>query len=87
MLGHRRVFEIETSKPKSVRATLGRFWGQFRGYRLLLAGVLVLAMFSAWSQVITPDLIGQTVDCYLTPYGQGQLGDFPGAASAAQSNC
>ncbi len=94
MFDRRHVFEIETSKPKSVRSTLARFWQQFRGRRLLLLGVLVMAIFSAWSQVITPNLLGQTVDCYLVPYGQQQISAEeqmePGAAQAAQasqSNC
>ena len=81
----REIFEVETSKPKSVRITLARFWKRFRGKRPMLLVVLALAIFSAWAQVRGPDLIGQTVDCYLTPYNQQTIGE--GAAQAAQSNC
>ncbi|MBN1681371.1 MAG: ABC transporter ATP-binding protein [Anaerolineae bacterium] len=85
--GHRRLFETETRKPKSVLATLARFWKYFRGYRLILVLVLVMAVFSAWSQVVGPDLIGQVVDCYLTPYSQQAIAGLEGMGQAAESNC
>jgi ATP-binding cassette subfamily B multidrug efflux pump len=81
----REIFEVETIKPKSVRITLARFWKRFRGRRLVLLAVLAFAIFSAWAQVRGPDLIGQAVDCYLTPYNQQTISG--GAAQAAQSNC
>ena len=85
--GPRHILETEARKARSVRSTLGRLWREFRGRRFVLLLVLGLAIFSAWSQVITPDLIGQTVDCYLTPYGQQQLGGPQGMAQAAEQNC
>jgi ATP-binding cassette subfamily B protein len=85
MMDRRHIFEVEARKPKSVLTTLGRFWSRFRGRRLLLVVVLGLAIFSAWTQVIGPNLIGQVVDCYLTPYGQQTIGE--NAAQAAQANC
>lgn len=87
MFNRRRIFEIETSKPKSVRTTLARFWRQFKGRRLMLLLVAALAIFSAWSQVISPDLIGQAVDCYLTPYTQQEFSSMETVGRAAQSNC
>ena len=32
-----------------------------------MVGVLVLMLLNAWTQVITPALLGQATDCYLTP--------------------
>jgi len=88
MRDHRHLFEIESRKARSVRATLGRFWGYFRGRRLLLGLVLLFAIFSAWAQVVTPDLLGQAIDCYLTPYGQQEVGGMlDGAAQGASANC
>lgn len=89
---HRNVLETEVSKPTSVRRTLSRFWTYFRGFRLILLVVLALAIFSAWVQVRGPDLVGQVVDCYVTPYTQqqidsAQLQSMPDTASAAQTNC
>jgi ATP-binding cassette subfamily B protein len=94
MQDRRHLLEGETRKARSVRATLARFWRQMGRRRLILLAVLALSIFSAWTQVITPDLIGQTVDCYLTPYGQQQFtppAGFQGLtesmAQSAQSNC
>jgi ATP-binding cassette subfamily B protein len=86
--GGRNIFEVEARKPKSVGTTLIRFWRQFKGrQRLMVVLVLALAMFSAWTQVVTPNLIGQTVDCYLTPYAEGKISGLQNIAQASQSNC
>jgi ATP-binding cassette subfamily B protein len=74
MFDNRRIFQIETSKPKSVSQTLVRFWKQFEGRQLPLILVLALAIFSTWAYVKTPDLIGRAVDRYLTPYVQQSVG-------------
>ena len=87
MMNHRHIFEVEARKPKSVRATLRRFWHYFGGRRIFLLLVLVMAAFNAWTRVVTPDLIGQTVDCYLTPYTQQELGGSESSRQAAENNC
>jgi ATP-binding cassette subfamily B multidrug efflux pump len=48
---------------------------------------LVLAIFSTWTQVTAPDLIGQTVDCYLTPYTQQKVEGMQQQEQAAVNNC
>ncbi len=78
--GFRGILEQETSKPKSVGATLGRLAGYFKPYWIVLVIVLALMIVNAWVQVIVPQLTGQAVDCYLTPAAAGGT-----AASAA--NC
>jgi ATP-binding cassette subfamily B protein len=62
-----RIFGREVSKPAKVTDTLRRFAGYFRPY--LPQYLLVLAMMglSTWTQVTVPELIGQAVDCFLTP--------------------
>jgi len=91
MMDRRHLFEVETLKPKSTLTTLRRLWGYFGGRRLFLLGVLVLAFVSAWAQVTAPDLIGQAVDCYLTPATQGAAAAqnplMQSAAAAADRNC
>jgi ATP-binding cassette subfamily B protein len=78
----------EVSKPKSVGATLARFWTYFKRYRLGLLLVAVLVVAGTWMQVQTPDLIGQAVDCYLMPASTQALGVNLGAAEGASgSNC
>ncbi|MBZ0305813.1 MAG: ABC transporter ATP-binding protein/permease, partial [Anaerolineae bacterium] len=63
--GGRRLMEQETSRPQNPAATLARFWPYFRprAYALLL--VVIFMTFSAWTQVRTPELVGEAVDCYL----------------------
>ena len=65
--GPRGMLEQEVSKPRNVGRTLGRLAGYFKPYWLVLAGVVLLMVVNAWVQVITPAMLGQAVDCYLTP--------------------
>ena len=57
----------ETSKPKNTAQTLGRLWSYFKHYWYLLLGVLVAVLLTSYIQVLTPDLTGQAVDCFITP--------------------
>jgi ATP-binding cassette, subfamily B, multidrug efflux pump len=82
MLGQRDwVFQQEARKPKAVGETLARFWTYFRGYAHILAFVGVLVVVSTYLQVAIPNLMGQAVDCFLAPAGQGAV------ASTSAANC
>src|SRR5437870_7481341 len=90
--GGQMFLNRESSKPASVGATLARFWSYFSNYRLILIVVGVLVVVSTYMQVLTPNLLGQAVDCYITPATRqafgGAGGSFPGAAQAgAATNC
>lgn len=104
MLGrHEQVFKTEERKAESVTGTLKRLGRQFRPYGVALVVILLLVVIATWMQVLIPDLTGQTVDCYLSPYAlssrmQGSLGNLPldqltggempaGAGPAFDSNC
>lgn len=93
MGGPGMMLESETSKPTSVGATLRRFWRYFAKYRLILLVVGVLVVISTYMQVLIPDLLGQAVDCYLTPATQkaftgGAGAGLPGVQTgAAATNC
>ena len=65
--GLRRIMSQETSKPKNLGETLGRFGAYFKPYWPVLLLVLALVIVATWAQVTTPELIGQAVDCYLSP--------------------
>lgn len=90
--GRPGLLETEARKAQDVRTTLARFWQYFRRYWVVLLGVATLIVVGTYMQVLIPDLIGQAVDCYLTPAiqqtsGAGQT-TFPGAPTAARStNC
>jgi len=81
--GGRRLMEGETSKAANVSATLGRFWGYFRGNAIGVIIALALVVVVTWTQVTAPDYIGQAVDCYFYPRVAQSFGgqEIPG------SNC
>lgn len=65
MDGGRRIFEREVVKPQDLSKTMGRFAQYFRPYWYLVAITFVLVMVSTWTQIYSPQIIGQAVDCYL----------------------
>ncbi len=88
--GPQMMLMQETSKPKNVSETLARFWGYFKYYKAPLFGVIALILISTYLQVLTPDLIGQAVDCFITPATQQALGNGAPAGAlgrGAQTNC
>ena len=82
--GPRGLLEQEVSKPRSVGRTLARLAGYFRPFWPALAGVLLLMLVNSWVQVVTPALLGQAVDCYLTPATVGAATAAIDADMAAQ---
>jgi len=97
-----RAFRTEEKKAESVSGTILRLSRYFRRYWLMMLGVAVFIIAGTYMQVLVPDLTGQVVDCYLTPYVAGSnasqatsgqlpldmpLQDEPGARSGAASNC
>lgn len=67
MDGGRRIFEQEALKPKNLGETMRRFAGYFRKYWIGLVLAIVFIVANTWTQVVSPELIGQAVDCYLFP--------------------
>jgi ATP-binding cassette subfamily B multidrug efflux pump len=84
----RRLMSQAPSKPANVLATLRRFWMYFRKQWPILLAVLAFMIISTWAQVVNPELIGQTVDCYLTPIASNAARLPAGQLQQnAQSNC
>ncbi len=86
--GMRRLMENENTKPKSVSQTLGRFWPYFRQRWYALIIVAVLMVITTWTQVESPRLIGQAVDCYIVtenPFASLMQGS--GNPAAATNSC
>ena len=80
MMDHPQRFAAETSKPRSAGATLGRLWRYFRPYSLALLLVALLIIGSTYMQILIPNLTGQAVDCYLTPFTTARAaGDTAGS--------
>lgn len=93
MMGNRDwALRQEARKPTAVRQTLARFWRYFGRHSHVLIAVAVLIVISTYLQVKIPDLLGQAVDCYLTPATQAALVQHAAPASAvaaspAHTNC
>ena len=87
--GPGRMMRQEVSKPVDVRRTLSRLASYFKPYWPVLILVLVLILVNTYSQVVTPELTGQSVDCYLTPATESRLASqaaqIPGLAAQASA--
>ena len=63
-----RIFGRETSKPtQKVSTTLKRFFNYYKPYWIRYLFVFLMMIVATWSQVEVPKLMGQAVDCFLTP--------------------
>jgi len=65
--GPARLLNTEVQKPKNVGATLARFWQYFRPYWGGVTLALACILISTLTQVASPALFGEVVDCYLVP--------------------
>ncbi len=84
----------ETIKPRNLAETLARLGSYFARFWYILLLALVFVVVSTWSQVTTPELMGQAADCFLVPLGTqaiGGIGAFessnPDQSSPAASTC
>jgi ATP-binding cassette subfamily B multidrug efflux pump len=94
MMGGQRdwLFQTEARKPTAVRETLGRFSQYFRRFTPILLCVATLVVVGTYLQVSIPNLMGQAVDCYLTPatatVAAGNTATAaPAVANASAANC
>ena len=90
--GISRLMGQENLKPQKIGVTFKRFAIYFKPFWYLLLLAAVLLVGATWAQVEAPQLIGQLVDCYLTPTAVTALGNTPlaelgGVASGAVNNC
>lgn len=88
------MMQQEALKPKNVSETMRRFGVYFKPFWPALLLVAILVVISTWTQVTGPQLLGQAVDCYLSPAqaagGLGGLSGVPAQSSPttqAASSC
>jgi len=89
------MLQIEARKAENLGVTLRRLFAYFRPYLLALFLALAFLALGTWAQVTAPELIGQAVDCYISPAlmsgeEDGQMAQMMkkfGGDSASQSNC
>src|SRR5512140_2918440 len=65
--GGQFMLDQETSKAQNVGRTLARMGSYFRPWTVVVLAVVAIMALNAWVQVVSPDLIGQAVDCYINP--------------------
>ena len=91
MFGNPRgLLDRETSKPKRASETLGRLAKYFKPFWYAVLLAVIFVVLSTWSQVTTPELTGQVVDCYLAPAAANNFSGSPLATDtrdASLSNC
>jgi ATP-binding cassette, subfamily B, multidrug efflux pump len=90
MFGGHRLLSEETSKPMRPGETIRRFGEYFQPYWPALLLTILAIVFATWTQVTSPELLGQLVDCYLvpsTPTGFSASEVSREEQSGAQSNC
>ncbi|HSR19388.1 MAG TPA: ABC transporter ATP-binding protein [Anaerolineales bacterium] len=68
------ILSQETLKPRSLSNTLRRLGAYFGRFWPGLLLALILMLTSTWTQVTTPDLMGQATDCFLVSLGGNQMG-------------
>ena len=83
--GGRALMEGKTSKATNTGATLVRFGRYFGRYLSGVILALALIFVSTWTQVVTPDYIGQAVDCYFFPQTTSNCWFDPAVQTAIQN--
>jgi ATP-binding cassette subfamily B protein len=80
----------ETVKPRALGETLARLGRYFVQYWYMIALAVVFVVVSTWTQVTTPELMGQATDCFLVPLSAssfGGVGSFAQGTDAPASTC
>ncbi|MCJ7435424.1 MAG: ABC transporter ATP-binding protein/permease [Anaerolineales bacterium] len=69
--GHGRFGALnqETIKPRNLGETLGRLGTYFGRFWYVIALAVLFIVVSTWTQVTSPELLGQATDCFLVPAG------------------
>ena len=75
----------ETVKPRALGETLIRLGRYFIQYWYMIALAVLFVVFSTWTQVTTPELMGQATDCFLIPAGASAFGGFASSGAGADS--
>src|SRR4030042_4599739 len=79
------ILNQETLKPRSLSSTLRRLGAYFGRFWPSLILALILVVTATWTQVTTPDLMGQAPDCFLVSLGASQAEGAPAAFLGSQA--
>ncbi len=81
----RDLLDQDTQKARNVGETLSRLLNYFGRFWYMITLAVVFVFIATWTQVTTPELLGQATDCFLVPSNAaGGFSMFP-AESASQT--
>jgi ATP-binding cassette, subfamily B, multidrug efflux pump len=77
------IMNQETLKPRKLSETLLRLGGYFGRFGLAAFLAILFVVISTWTQVTSPELIGQATDCFLVPLAaNSSFGSFSTSINA-----
>ena len=79
MMRFGEMLNRETIKPRNLSETLVRLGRYFVRFWYMIALAVLFVVISTWTQVMTPELMGQATDCFLVPAGASAFGGFGGS--------
>src|SRR5512139_3519194 len=79
------LMEQDVIKPRSLSSTLRRLGGYFGRFSIALLLAMLFVVIATWTQVTTPELIGQATDCFLVPQAASQFGGSFSSFSGTQA--
>jgi ATP-binding cassette subfamily B protein len=91
--GHNRfggALNQETIKPRNLGETLGRLGKYFGRFWYMIVLAVLFVVIATWTQVTSPELIGQATDCFLVPAGESSFASFSpmgGSGQQKTSSC
>lgn len=80
----------ETIKPRNLGETLIRLGGYFGRFWFMLTLAILFVITATWTQVTSPELMGQATDCFLVPSGANPFASFSPTADSepqTESSC
>ncbi|MDP1779538.1 MAG: ABC transporter transmembrane domain-containing protein, partial [Anaerolineales bacterium] len=80
----------ETMKPRNLSETLGRLGKYFGRFWYMIVLAVFFVVVSTWTQVTSPELMGQATDCFLVPAGSSafaSLAPQPASDQKTVSSC
>ncbi len=85
------MLDQETMKPRNLGETLGRLGSYFGRFWYMIALAVLFVVVATWTQVTSPELLGQATDCFLVPAGGSAFAQLAapmaGSDQKAVSSC
>jgi ATP-binding cassette subfamily B multidrug efflux pump len=85
--GHGRfgnALNQDTIKPRNLSETLSRLASYFGRFWYMIILAVLFVVISTWTQVTSPELLGQATDCFLVPAGSSAFASLAPAPASPQ---